>query len=161
MSKMKSVLSLGEMLLRLSPENHKMIIQSSTNLLEMFYGGAELNVAIALANFGVKSGYITKVPDNSLGYKGIKYLKQYGVNTENIQIGGERIGIYFLENGYSVRSSRVTYDRKNSSFSEMEMTDEEIRKALSNYEVLFISGITLSVSEKTFKLSKQFIKIAK
>lgn len=161
MSKMKSVLSLGEMLLRLSPENHKMIIQSGTNLLEMFYGGAELNVSIALANFGVKSGYITKVPDNSLGDKGIKYLKQYGVNTENIQIGGERIGIYFLENGYSVRPSCVTYDRKYSSFSEMEMTDEEIRKALSDYDVLFISGITLSISEKTFKLSKQFIKIAK
>ena len=65
MSKMKSVLSLGEMLLRLSPENHKMIIQSGTNLLEMFYGGAELNVSIAFANLLVKCGYITKVPDNS------------------------------------------------------------------------------------------------
>ena len=157
---MKSVLALGEMLLRLSPENHRMIIQSNTNSLEMHFGGAELNVSVALANLGIRAGYITKVPNNSLGYKGIRFLKQYGVETENVQIGGERIGIYFLENGYSIRSSVVIYDRKNSAFSEMEMNDKEIYKILENYDVLFLSGITVSVSEKSFELSKKIIKIA-
>ncbi|MDO5088162.1 MAG: sugar kinase [Leptotrichiaceae bacterium] len=158
---MKKVLSFGEILLRLSPQDHKMIVQSNTDLLEIFYGGAELNISIALSNFGIKSGYLTKVPDNALGHKGIKYLKQYGVNTDDIELGGERIGIYFLENGYSLRPSVVTYDRKYSAFSEMEMTDEKIEKILSKYDVLFLSGITLSVSEKSFDLSKKIIKTAK
>ncbi|RRD40169.1 sugar kinase [Leptotrichia sp. OH3620_COT-345] len=158
---MKKVLSFGEILLRLSPQEHKMIIQSNTDVFEIFYGGAELNISIALSNFGIKSGYITKVPDNALGHKGIKYLKQYGVDTDDIEIGGERIGIYFLENGYSLRPSVVTYDRRYSAFSEMEMTDEKMEKILSKYDVLFLSGITLSVSEKSFELSKRMIKIAK
>ena len=158
---MKKVLAIGEMLLRLSPEDYKMIIQPTTDKLEMFYGGAELNISVDLSNFGIKTGYLTKVPDNSLGHKGIKYLQYYGVDTSNIKIGGERLGIYFLEKGYSVRSSSVIYDRKYSSFSEIELTDNEITEILKNYDIVFLSGITVAVSEKTFELSRKIVKLAK
>lgn len=158
---MKKVLTVGEMLLRLSPEGYKMITQPSANTLEMFYGGAELNVSVDLSNFGVNVGYFTKVPDNSLGRKGIKYLEYYGVDTTDIKTGGERLGIYFLEKGYSVRSSSVIYDRSHSSFSEIEMTDNEITGIIEKYDIIFLSGITAAISEKTFELSKKLVKIAK
>ena len=158
---MKKVLTIGEMLLRFSPNDHKLIIQPNTNSLDMYYGGAEANVAVAISSFGGESGYITKLPDNPLGHKGIRYLKQYGVDVSHIQLGGERIGIYFMEIGYSVRASNVVYDRKNSSFSEMSMGEDEMMKALKDYDILFLSGITPAVNENTFELSINIVKKAK
>ncbi len=114
-----------------------------------------------MSNYGVVAGFVSKLPNNQIGDSAIKHLNSFGVNTKNIIRGGERVGIYFLENGYSIRNSKVIYDRKNSSMSEAIISDFEVEKILSGWDILNISGITLGISNNSFEISKLFIKKAK
>ena len=106
------VATFGEIMLRLSPPDFKRFTQTRT--FNFIFGGAEANVAVSLANFGVQVEYITRLPSNDMGDACIQYLRQFGANTGKIIRGGDRIGIYFLEMGASARSSKVIYDRANS-----------------------------------------------
>ena len=115
---MGKVVTLGEIMLRLSPPGQSRIFQAQS--MEVNYGGAEANVAVSLAQFGHKVSFVSRVPDNALGDAALGVLKKYNVDCSHIARGGERLGIYFLENGASVRPSSVVYDRKYSSFSKME-----------------------------------------
>ncbi|MBA7623280.1 2-dehydro-3-deoxygluconokinase [subsurface metagenome] len=91
----RKVVTFGEIMLRLSPPNFKRFIQ--TRSFDVLYGGGEANVAVSLANYGISVDYITKLPNNEIGEACIQFLRQFGVNTNNIMRGGNRIGIYFLE----------------------------------------------------------------
>jgi 2-dehydro-3-deoxygluconokinase len=106
------VVILGELLLRLSTPDRKKFVQSET--FDTTYGGAEANVAVSLSNFGMNSYFITKLPDNPVGDGAINHIRRFGVKTDYISRGGNRIGTYFLEKGISVRPSRVIYDRAAS-----------------------------------------------
>ena len=113
---MSKVAAMGEIMLRLSPSGNQRFVQA--NSFEASYGGAEANVAVLLAQLGMEAYFVTRLPNNQIGQAAAAELRRYGVNTQYIVHGGERIGIYFLENGTSVRPSKVIYDRANSSMSE-------------------------------------------
>ena len=109
------IVTFGEIMLRLSSPKYQRIIQAEK--LNVTYGGGEANVAISLATFGENVAYVTKLPDNALGQSAINFLRRFGVDTSHILRGGERIGIYFLEQGADLRPSNVIYDRSGSSIA--------------------------------------------
>jgi 2-dehydro-3-deoxygluconokinase len=111
----KKVLTFGEIMLRLSPPSFRRFTQA--NSFDVIYGGGEANVAVSLNNFGIPVDFVSRLPDNDIGTACIQFLKKYGINTDKIIRGGERIGIYFLEVGASARPSKVIYDRNHSSIS--------------------------------------------
>ena len=108
----KKVVTMGEIMLRLSTPNNEKFIQADE--FDINYGGGEANVAVSLANYGHDAGFVTAVPDNELGECAIASLRKYGVDTKNIAKCGERLGIYYLESGSAMRPSKVVYDRAHS-----------------------------------------------
>src|SRR3954468_23489564 len=118
---MTRVVTLGEVMLRLKSPGFERMFQSPT--LEATFGGAEANVAASLAQFGVDARFVSAVPANNIGDACLAALRAYGVDTSMVSRQGERLGIYFLENGANQRPSRVTYDRAGSSISTAEVAD--------------------------------------
>ncbi|MEZ0536464.1 sugar kinase [Caldicellulosiruptoraceae bacterium PP1] len=156
---MFDVVAFGEMLLRLSPPGYQKIIQANT--LEMNFGGAEANVAIALSNLGIKTAYFTIVPDNALGQAAINHLRKFGVNTDYIKKKGKRLGLYFLEKGVGQRASSVIYDRADSAIYSLQKSDFNLDEILSNTKILFFSGITAALSENILEYIIDICKTAK
>ena len=113
---MAKVVTMGEIMLRLSPPGYQRFAQASE--FEINYGGAEANVAVSLAQLGHDVTYISKIPSNAIGEAAIATLKKTGVDCRYIARGGKRLGVYFLENGASVRPSNVVYDRADSSITQ-------------------------------------------
>ena len=112
---MAKVVTMGEIMLRLSTPNNERYIQADE--FDVCYGGGEANVAVSLANYGHDAEFVTKVPENPIGECAVAALRKYGVETKHIAKGGERLGIYFLETGAAMRASNVVYDRAHSSIS--------------------------------------------
>ena len=110
------VVTFGEILLRLSAPGYERLLQSPR--LEATFGGGEANVAVSLANFGLQSTFITKLPHNALGQAAVNSLRALGVETGGIVRGGARMGLYFLEKGASQRASVCLYDRAGSAMSQ-------------------------------------------
>jgi 2-dehydro-3-deoxygluconokinase len=111
------VVTFGEIMLRLSPPGHLRF--SKAHSFDVIYGGGESNVAVALANYGLESTFVTRLPNNDLGDCARNALRGRGVNTDQIVRGGDRLGIYFLEMGAVARGSKVVYDRAHSAIAEM------------------------------------------
>jgi 2-dehydro-3-deoxygluconokinase len=101
----KKVVTFGEIMLRLSPPGFLRFGQARA--FDVLYGGGEANVAASLANYGIPTDYVTRLPNNDLGEACIQFLRQYGIGVDKIVRGGERLGIYFLENGAVQRSGKV------------------------------------------------------
>lgn len=156
---MGKVVSLGEIMLRLSTENSNRFIQSSSFRAD--FGGGEANVAVSLANFGIPSEYVTKLPENPLSDSIFRYLRANGVESKNIVTGGERLGTYYLEVGTSVRASSVIYDRKYSSFSTIKYDELNVEAILKDASILHLSGITPALSENCRELMEKIMKKAK
>ena len=156
---MKKIITLGEIMLRLSPPNNNRILGIQN--FQVNYGGGEANIAVALANYGIPTSFITKLPDNSLGNSAINHLRSFGVSIDSIIKGGNRIGIYFFENGYSIRNSNIIYDRENSSIANANINEFNIEDILKGWDILHVSGITLGISQNGFEISKAFMKKAK
>ncbi|MFB0503317.1 MAG: PfkB family carbohydrate kinase, partial [Candidatus Bathyarchaeia archaeon] len=114
----KKVVTFGEIMLRLSPPGFLRFIQARS--FDAIYGGAEANVAIALANLGVPTDYVTRLPANDIGDACLNYVRQFGVGVDKIVRGGDRLGIYFLESGAVHRGSKVIYDRADSAIATIE-----------------------------------------
>lgn len=155
----KNILTVGEIMLRLQPEGYKRIIQADK--FDVCFGGAEANVAVSMALLGLKTTFFSKVPDNLIGDAALKSLKSFGVDVKNVLKGGDRLGIYFCEKGAAQRGSVVVYDRKHSSFSEMETKEVDFEKILLDVSWLHFTGITPALSEKTEKFTTQLLKQAK
>ncbi|MCJ7648129.1 MAG: sugar kinase [Candidatus Lokiarchaeota archaeon] len=153
------VLAFGEIMLRLSPPYFKRFSQATS--FDVIYGGGEANVAVSLSNFGIPVDYVTRLPDNDIGDACIRYLKQFGVNTDKILRGGERIGIYFLENGASARPSKVIYDRAHSaiSTSKPEMFNWDV--LLEDVHWFHLTGITPAISQNLANICLNAVKVAK
>jgi len=139
------VLTLGEILLRLSPPGHERFVQADR--FEAEYGGSEANVAVALAQWGVESAFATKLPDNALGEAALGHLRRYGVDTAPIAWGGNRLGKYFLEKGAAQRGSSVFYDRAGSAASTLTPEKLPLEDRLQEAEWLHWSGITPALGE--------------
>jgi 2-dehydro-3-deoxygluconokinase len=155
----KKVVTFGEIMLRLSPPNYKRIIQTDT--FDVTYGGGESNVAVSLANFGINSYYVTKVPKNPIGQSVINHLRRYGVQTKYIVEDGDRLGIYFLETGFSQRPSKVTYDRKASAIAEAEISDFNWKEIFQDAVWFHFTGITPAISDKAALITLDACKNAK
>src|SRR5690349_6081518 len=155
----KKVVTLGEIMLRLSTPDYKRFVQSDT--FDVTYGGGEANVAAALCNYGLNGTFVTKVPDNAIGQSAINHLRRYGVDTRFIARGGNRLGIYFLETGASMRASQVIYDRAGASIAEAEVKDFDFDKILDGADWFHTTGITPALSDKGAALAEAALKAAK
>ncbi len=153
-------ITMGEVLLRLTPPNYEKI--KSTSAFGVTYGGAEANVAAALSNLGVDASYFTVVPDTALGKAAIRYLRSNDVHCSPCLYSKEgRLGIYFLEEGFGVRSSRITYDRQGSAFAKYDYSTVDFKKVLSGFTWLHMSGITPALSQNCRDLTMYALKAAK
>src|SRR5258708_31368014 len=155
----KKVVTLGEIMLRLSTPGYKRFVQADT--FDVMYGGSEANVAAALCDYGLQGIFISKVPDNPIGQSAINHLRRYGVDTQFIARGGKRLGIYFLEAGASMRASQVVYDRADAAISEAEITDFDFDKILDGASWFHTTGITPALSDKAAALTEAALKAAK
>lgn len=156
---MEKVVTFGEIMLRLSAPGYNRFVQSET--FDVTYGGSEANVAISLANYDVPVDFVTKLPDNEIGQSAFNTLRKYGVGTNFIKRGGERLGIYFLEKGASQRPSKVVYDRKYSSISQSNVEEYNWKDIFKDATWFHISGITPALSEEMSEISIEACKYAK
>lgn len=155
----KKVVTLGEIMLRLSTPDFKRFVQSDT--FDVTYGGGEANVAAALCNYGLDGTFVTKVPNNAIGQSAINHLRRYGVNTDFIARGGDRLGIYFLETGASMRASQVIYDRAGASIADVDASEFDWDKILDGADWFHTTGITPALSDKAAALTEAALKAAK
>ena len=156
---MAKVICFGEIMLRLSPNGYSRFVQA--NNFDAIYGGGEANVAVSLANFNIKSSFVTKLPKNELGQAALNDLRKFGVDTSFISRGGERLGIYFLEKGASQRPSKVIYDRKYSSISQATAEDFDWQKIFDGSEWFHFTGITPALSDNATEITLIACKTAK
>ena len=152
-------ITIGEVLLRLSPPNFEKIRMANSYTIN--YGGAEANVAAGLANMGVDSTLFTVVPGNSVGKSAIRFLRSNDVHMSKAIYAGDRLGIYYLEEGYAVRSSKVIYDRANSSFATYDYSQIDFKELLSGFDWLHLSGITPALSQNCRDMIMMALKAAK
>ena len=143
----KRVITFGEVLMRNAAPRHERFTQARQ--WELIYGGTESNVAVALAHFGVDAAFVTAFPPNELGQAAANYVRQYGVDTSQVLWRGDRLGLYFLETGGSVRPSKVIYDRKGSSFSELRPGDIDWESVFDGADWFHFTGISAAVAEST------------
>lgn len=134
------ILCFGELLLRLSSPGHELLVQ--TPRLAVQVGGAEANVAIALAAFGHATGCITQVADNALGRAAVGELRRHGVDTTRVRYRPGRMGLYFLETGALQRPSEVLYDRAGSAFATADPASYDWPALLHGVDCLHLSGVT-------------------
>ena len=142
---MKKVVTFGEIMLRLATPGYLRFHQA--NEFEATYGGGESNVAVSLANYGMKAEFITRLPQNDIGDAAIKRLRSYNVGTENIVLGGDRVGIYFLETGAVSRGSKVVYDRANSAIAEITPGMVDWKAVFADAQWFHWTGITPALSQ--------------
>ena len=152
------IVTFGELLLRFSKPDHMRLTQ-----LDMFtskYGGSEANVAVSLATLGDSVEYITRLPDNAIGYAGAQNLMQLGVDTHRVLYGGTRIGTYYLEPAAGMRASKVIYDRNGSAYYELKPGMIPWREILKDADVLHVSGITAAISQNAADATFEALDIA-
>ena len=153
------VVTFGEVMLRLAPENYLRFVQSEK--YEATFGGAEANVAVSLANYGVNAAFVTKLPAHEIGQAAINSLRKFGVDTSEIVRGGNRVGIYYCEKGASQRPSKVIYDRAGSSIATASTGDFDWDKIFEGVNWFHFTGITPALSDETAKITVEACKKAK
>jgi 2-dehydro-3-deoxygluconokinase len=153
------IVTLGEIMLRLSTSGQSRFVQASS--LDVNYGGGEANVAVSLANYGDEAWFVSKVPSHEIGDCAINELRKYGVHTEYMVRGGDRLGIYFLETGASMRPSKVIYDRAHSAIAEAEVSDFDFDKIFQGVDWFHFTGITPALGKKAQAICLAALKSAK
>ena len=156
---MAKIITFGEVMLRLAPFGYYRFIQ--TDRFEATYGGAEANVAVSLANYGENVAFVTKLPQNLIGQAAINSLRRFGVDTDLIVRGGERVGIYYCEKGASQRGSMVIYDRKYSSIQQAKPGDFDWKKIFKGAKWFHFTGITPALGPDVAALCLEACKAAK
>ncbi len=153
------VVTFGEVMLRLAPENYLRFVQSEK--YEATFGGAEANVAVSLANYGVDAAFVTKLPAHEIGQAAVNSLRKFGVDTTKIVRGGDRVGIYYCEKGASQRPSKVIYDRAGSAIAAAKDGDFDWDKIFEGVNWFHFTGITPALSDETAKITLEACKKAK
>lgn len=154
-----TVVTLGELMLRLSPPGYDRLAQART--FEATYGGSEANVAASVARFGHAAEFVTRLPGNAIGDAALAHLRRHGIGTRHIRRGGSRLGIYFLEHGASQRPSKVVYDRSASAFSGMDPDAVHWDAVLAHADWFHVSGITPALSARARRLTFDACRAAK
>lgn len=156
---MAKVITMGEIMLRLSTPSHERFVQADS--FDVNYGGGEANVAVSLAGFGHDAQFVTAVPDNEIGECALAALRKYQVGTKYVAKEGERLGIYFLESGSSVRPSKVIYDRTHSSISTVRPEAFDFDQIFEGVDWFHFTGITPAISDSAAELTEAVLKKAK
>ena len=156
---MAKVITMGEIMLRLSTPSHERFVQADN--FDVNYGGGEANVAVSLAGFGHDAQFVTAVPDNEIGECALATLRKYQVGTKYVAKEGERLGIYFLESGSSVRPSKVIYDRAHSSISTVRPEAFDFDQIFEGVDWFHFTGITPAISDSAAELTEAALKKAK
>lgn len=156
---MAKIVTLGEIMLRLSPEGNDRFIQ--TDHFRIIPGGGEANVAVSLSNYGHEAYFVTKLPTHEIGQIAVNALRRYGVDTRFVARGGNRVGLYYAETGASMRPSKVIYDRAHSAIAEAAPSDFDFDAIMEGAQWFHWSGITPAVSDKAAELTKLACEAAK
>ena len=156
---MSKIVTFGEIMLRLSPEGNDRFIQ--TDSFRIIPGGGEANVAVSLANYGHESYYVSKLPAHEIGQIAVNALRRYGVRTDYISRGGDRIGLYYAETGASMRPSKVIYDRAHSAIAEAQAEDFDFDAIMKGADWFHWSGITPAISDRAAELTRLACEAAK
>ena len=155
---MQQVVTFGEIMLRLAPP--QFLRFSQTQSFDIIYGGGESNVAVSLANYGIPVSFVTRLPENDIGQCALMEMRKRGVNTEHIERGGDRLGIYFLETGAVNRGSKVVYDRAHSAMATIEPGMIDWKKIFTNTQWFHWTGITPAISQGAADACLEAVKIA-
>jgi 2-dehydro-3-deoxygluconokinase len=148
---MARVVTLGEVMLRLKSPGHELLFQSP--VLEATFGGAEANVAVSLANYGLDAAFVSVIPANAVGDACLGELRRFGVDTQFVRRQGQRLGIYFVEAGANQRPSKVMYDRAGSAIAEARAGDFDWDAIFEGARWFHISGVTPALTEAAADLS--------
>jgi 2-dehydro-3-deoxygluconokinase len=154
----EKVITFGEIMLRLSPPEYQRLIQADQ--FQVCYGGGEANVSVSLANYGIKSAYVTRLPDNQLGKAAANYLSRFGVDTSAIIWGGDRLGIYFAEKGFSQRPSLVVYDRAGSAAAGLKAGMVPWKELFKDCRWFHFTGITPALGDGPAEACMEAVKTA-
>lgn len=154
----KKITTIGEIMMRLTTSGHERFVQS--DIYQVTFGGAEANVAISLAQFGMSTSHVTAFPDHDLGKKATAYLRQMRVDTDFVYYYEGRMGLYFLENGSMQRSSRIIYDRFDSAFSNFDGKDIPWETVFEGVDWFHWTGITPAISKNAADMLLRALQIA-
>ena len=146
-------------MLRLAPENYLRFLQAEK--YQATFGGAEANVAVSLANYGINAQFVTKLPTHEIGQSAVNSLRKFGVDTSKIVRGGERVGIYYCEKGASQRPSKVIYDRAYSAIAMAKKEDFDWDSILDGAEWFHFTGITPALSDEMAEITLEACKAAR
>jgi len=155
---MKKVVTFGEIMLRLAPQEHLRFSQA--NNFDVVYGGGESNVAVSLANYGVPVDFVTRLPKNDIGECALMEMRKRNVGTDKIIFGGDRLGIYFLETGAVSRGSKVVYDRAHSAMSQIEKGMVDWDEVFDGAGWFHWTGITPAISQGAADACLEAVKAA-
>ncbi|MBR2861554.1 MAG: sugar kinase [Clostridia bacterium] len=156
---MKRIITFGEIMMRLNPEGYNRFVQA--NKFEASYAGGEANVAVSLANFGLKAAFVSKVPAHEIGQCAVNELRRFGVDTDYIVRGGNRLGLYFVEKGASQRASKVIYDRAGSAIANAKAIDFDWKEIFNGADWFHFTGITPALGGELPKICLEACKAAK
>lgn len=156
---MSRIVTLGEIMLRLSPAGCKRFVQVDN--FDIIWGGGEANVAVSCANYGHEAYFVSKLPEHEIGQAAVNALRRYGVDTRFIARGGARVGIYYCETGASMRPSKVIYDRAGSAIAEADPEDFDFDRIMEGTDWFHWSGITPAISDKAARLVRLACEAAK
>jgi 2-dehydro-3-deoxygluconokinase len=156
---MARIITLGEIMLRLSPEGNNRFVQSES--FRIIPGGGEANVAVSVANYGHEACFVTKLPKHEIGQIAVNALRRYGVDTRFIVRGGDRVGLYYAETGASMRPSKVIYDRAHSAIAEAKADEFDFDRIMEGAQWFHWSGITPAISDNAAELTRLACEAAK
>ena len=156
---MKTVITFGELMLRLAPNGYYRFFQNDQ--MQATFGGGEANVAVSLANYGLHSTYVTKLPKHAIGQAAVDSLRYFGVDTDEIVRGGDRVGIYFLEKGASQRGSVCIYDRAHSAIAEAKPEDFDWDAIFEGADWFHFTGITPALGGNLVDICLEACRAAK
>lgn len=153
------VITFGEIMMRLNPEGYLRFVQADKYIST--FAGAEANVAVSLANYGVDAAFVTKLPEHEIGQAAVNSMRKFGVDTSLIVRGGERVGIYYCEKGASQRPSKVIYDRAYSAIAQARTSDFNWNKILKGATWFHVTGITPALSDSMAAITLKAVRTAK
>ena len=156
---MGKFITFGEIMFRLNPEGYLRLVQADK--LEVSVAGGEANVSVSLANYGLDTAFVSKVPTHEIGDIVIRGLRTYGIDTKYILRGGRRLGIYYVEKGASQRPSKVIYDREGSAIAEAKPEEFDWDTIFDGAEWFHWTGITPALSDNMVETTLQALKKAK
>lgn len=156
---MGKIVTLGEIMLRLSPAGNRRFVQVDD--FDVIWGGGEANVAVSCANYGHDAYFVSKLPENEIGQAAVNALRRYGVDIRHVARGGKRVGIYYCETGASMRPSKVIYDRAGSAIAEADPEDFDFDAIMEGADWFHWSGITPAISDKAAELTRLACEAAK